>query len=83
MFPVRSWRSRTTSRCIARWRAFSTWPYMIVAVIGRPAAAAASIAATHSPVSIFPGQMTSRTSSTRISAAVPGTESSPAAFSRS
>ncbi len=61
---------------------FSTWPYIIVEVTSRPTDAAAAIASSHSSVRIFPGQITSRTSSTRISAAVPGTLSRPASCSR-
>ena len=54
---------------------------MIVAVLRRPSACAASITASHWPVTILSGQITARTSSSRISAAVPGSEPSPASCS--
>ena len=54
---------------------------MIVAVVRRPSACAASITWSHWSVAILSGQMTARTSSSRISAAVPGSEPNPASCS--
>ncbi len=51
---------------------------MIVTVLRSPTACAASMTSSHWPVLILSGQITARTSSSRISAAVPGSELSPA-----
>ena len=54
---------------------------MMVAVVRSPTACAASTTSSHCAVLILSGQMMARTSSSRISAAVPGSVPSPAAFS--
>ena len=59
----------------------STWPYMMVEVVRRPSACAARTTSSHCAVLILSGQMTARTSSSRISAAVPGSVPRPASFS--
>ncbi len=78
------------SRCRARvrtmWRAqligCSTEPNMIVMLERRPTEWAVRCASSHSSVEILSGQMRARTSSSRISAAVPGRVLSPASRSR-
>ena len=54
---------------------------MIVAVVRKPSPCAAAITESHWSVTILSGQMTARTSSSRISAAVPGSEPNPASCS--
>ena len=54
---------------------------MIVAVVRRPTECAVSMTSSHSSVEILSAQMRWRISSSRISAAVPGSVASPAAFS--
>ena len=51
---------------------------MMVEVVRRPSAWAARCTSSHCAVFILSGQMTARTSSSRISAAVPGRVPSPA-----
>jgi hypothetical protein len=53
---------------------------MIVAVVLMPRRWAFSTTSNHCAVLILSGQMTARTSSSRISAAVPGNEPRPASF---
>ncbi len=72
---------RSNARCVALCALVSTWPYMMVEVVRRPSLWAVSISSTHCAVVIRPGAITSRTSSTRISADVPGRLSSPASCS--
>jgi len=55
---------------------------MIVAVVRIPRSCASLMILSHSWLEIFPGQMTFRTSSTSISAAVPQSDPSPASFMR-
>ena len=54
------------------------WPYMIVAVVRNPTLWAVSMTSSHCSVLILSGQRMSRTSSSRISAAVPGKVPRPA-----
>ena len=78
------------SRCRARvrtmWRAqltgCSTEPNMMVMLERRPTLCAVRCASSHSSVLILSGQMRARTSSSRISAAVPGSVLRPASFRR-
>lgn len=58
----------------------STWPYIIVDVVGRPTSCAVVTTLIHSDVGSLPLVSTQRTSSSRISAAVPGSESTPDSF---
>ena len=53
-------------------RSASTWPNMMVAVVLKPTRCAASMTCNHARWSSLSGQITRRTSSSRISAAVPG-----------
>ncbi|OPY37549.1 MAG: hypothetical protein A4E40_01383 [Methanoregulaceae archaeon PtaU1.Bin059] len=78
--PVSSWISLMISRCRARSSTVSQWPYMMVAVDGIPREWASLIIRTHSAVDTLPGQITARTPSTRISAAVPQRDPRPASF---
>jgi len=59
----------------------STWPYIIVEVVGMPSACAVSMTSSHSSVESRPAASRLRTSSSKISAEVPGRESTPAARS--
>ena len=74
-----------SARVRTRWRATctgrSTVPNMIVTFERRPTECAVRCASSHSSVFTLSGQMTARTSSSRISAAVPGSVASPASFS--
>ena len=78
------------SRCRARvrtmWRAqltgCSTEPNMMVMLERSPTECAVRCASSHSSVEILSGQITARTSSSRISAAVPGNVFRPASFKR-
>ena len=79
--PVCSCRSRTCSRWRAQCRGDSTWPNMMVAVLRRPTRCAARITSSHCCVLTLSGQMIARTSSQRISAAVPGSVRRPASRS--
>jgi hypothetical protein len=58
-------------------------PNITVTVERRPAACAASMISTHRSTGNLFGEIRSRTPSWSTSAAVPGTEPSPAAFRRS
>ncbi len=80
--PVRCCCSRRASRWRAQLRRPSTAPYMIVVVERSPTRCAASWTASHCSVEILSGHSTARTSSSRISAAVPGSDASPASRSR-
>ena len=70
-----------SARVRTRWRATcsgrSTCPNMMVTFERRPTECAVRWASSHSSVSILSGQMTARTSSSRISAAVPGSVARP------
>ena len=61
-------------------RGVSTWPYIIVDVVGMPSACAVVMTSTQVAAGSLPLVSTQRTSSSRISAAVPGSESTPASF---
>ncbi len=58
----------------------STWPYMIVDVVRSPTACAVPSNVQPLVRSQLSGHRMARTSSSRISAAVPGTRASPASF---
>ncbi len=81
MPPVRSCRSRRASRCRAQWPMRSTWPNMIVDVVESPISWAVAIVDSQAAVSTLSGQIMRRTSSSRISAAVPGSVARPASRS--
>ena len=78
------------SRCRARvrtmWRAqltgCSTEPNMIVTLERRPTLCAVRCASSHSSVETLSGHRTARTSSSRISAAVPGSVFRPTSLRR-
>ena len=80
--PVSSWSARVRTRWRAQERGCSTEPNMMVTFELRPTEWAARWASSHSSVLILSGQMTARTSSSRISAAVPGRVRSPASRNR-
>ena len=61
----------------------STCPYIIVAVVGMPSPCAVVITSIQAAAGSLPLVSTHRTSSSRISAAVPGSESTPACLARS
>ena len=61
-----------------QWRGWSTWPYIIVDDVGRPTRCAAVTTSTQVRAGSLPLVSTQRTSSSRISAAVPGSEPRPA-----
>ena len=65
---------------MTQWPGWSTWPYIIVDVVGRPTRCAVLTTSIHCAVGSLPLVSTQRTSSSRISAAVPGSESTPASF---
>jgi hypothetical protein len=72
---------RASSRkCATQCRGVSTWPYIIVAVVGIPSPCAVVMTSTHEAAGSLPFVSTHRTSSSRISAAVPGSEPTPALF---
>ena len=74
-----------SARVRTRWRATctgrSTVPSMIVTFDRSPTSCAVRCASSHSSVFTLSGQITARTSSSRISAAVPGSVASPASLS--
>lgn len=76
--PVRSWIPRSTFRCPTQWCGWSTWPYIIVELDRSPTSCAVVTTSIHSAVGSLPLVSTQRTSSSRISAAVPGIVSRPA-----
>ena len=59
------------------------WPYMMVALERSPTRCAALTISTQRDVISLRGESTSRTASSRISAAVPGMVPRPASFSQS
>ena len=67
--------------CSARSALLSMWPYMTVDVVGMPTAWAVRMISHHLSTGILPGLMSFFTLSTSISAAVPGTDPSPASLS--
>ena len=75
--PVRSWMSRSTLRCPTQCLGVSTWPYIIVELDRRPTSCAVVTTSIHIDVGSLPLVSTQRTSSSRISAAVPGMVSEP------
>ena len=79
--PVRSCSARTRMMCLAQCWSFSTWPYMIVAVVLKPMLWAASMTCSHCSVLILSAQIISLTSSSKISAAVPGSVFRPTSLS--
>ncbi len=79
--PVSRCRARVTTRWRAHERGCSIAPNMIVTFERRPTAWAARCASSHCSVLTLSGQSTARTSSSRISAAVPGRVLSPASRS--
>ena len=80
--PVSRCSARVRSMCRAQLTGCSTEPNMMVMLERRPTLWAVRCASSHSSVLILSGQMTARTSSSRISAAVPGSVLSPASFRR-
>ena len=78
--------SRCNARVRSMWRAqltgCSTEPNMMVMFERRPTEWAVRCASSHSSVLTLSGQMRARMSSSRISAAVPGSVLRPASFSR-
>ena len=81
--PVSFCRLRSRSMWPATCSGFSMWPYMMVALERRPTECAALTISTQRAVISFFGESTSRTLSSRISAAVPGIVPSPASLSQS
>ena len=63
------------------WRGLSTWPYITVEVVRTPSACAVVMISTQVATSTFLWLKISRTLSSRISAAVPGIDPSPASRS--
>jgi hypothetical protein len=80
--PVRSWTDRITRRCPTQCAGVSTCPYIIVAEVGRPSSCAVVTTSIQTEAGSLPLVSTQRTSSSRISAAVPGSESTPASLAR-
>ncbi len=78
--PVRSWMDFSSLMCATQCDGVSTCPYIIVDVVGMPISCAVVTTSIHWSVGSFPLVSTQRTSSSRISAAVPGSESTPASF---
>ncbi len=60
----------------------STCPYIIVAVVGMPSSCAVVITSIQAEAGSLPLVRTQRTSSSRISAAVPGSDPTPASRAR-
>jgi hypothetical protein len=81
--PVSACRSRVRSRCLAQFRGRSTCPNMMVMLERSPTEWATRWTSSHSSVVTLSGQMIARTSSSRISAAVPGRLARPFRLSRS
>ena len=67
--------------CRTQWAGVSTWPYIMVEVVRMPSRWAVVMISSHWLVEIRPREMRSRTSSSRISADVPGSVPSPASRS--
>ena len=80
--PVRSWIERITRRWPTQCPGLSTCPYIIVDEVGRPSSCAVVITSIHTEAGSLPLVSTQRTSSSRISAAVPGSELTPASLAR-
>lgn len=76
--PVSSCSRLISLMCRTQCRWLSTCPYIIVAVVGMPTRWAVVMTSIHSAAGSLPLVSTQRTSSSRISAAVPGSESTPA-----
>ena len=70
--------SSRTRRWPTQWRGLSTWPYIIVEVVGSPTWCAVVTISIQLLAGSLPLVSTQRTSSSRISAAVPGSEPRPA-----
>ena len=66
--------------CFTQWIGCSTWPYMIVEVVGIPSEWAVVTTSIHWRVVIRPREIVSRISSSRISAEVPGSVPRPASL---
>ncbi|GIS99482.1 MAG: hypothetical protein CM1200mP26_11950 [Acidimicrobiales bacterium] len=75
--PVSSWRSRHRNRWRTQCSGRSMDPYIMVTLDRMPTACAVRWASNHSSVLILSGHSSARTSSSRISAAVPGTSADP------
>ena len=67
----------STRRCCTQWRGLSTWPYIIVELDRSPTRCAVVTISIQVCVGSLPLVSTQRTSSSRISAAVPGMVSRP------
>src|SRR4029453_5117371 len=76
--PVSACRARVRSRCRAQCRGDSTWPNMMVMLERSPTEWATRWTSSHSSVVTLSGQMTARTSSSRIWGAGPGRRAAPA-----
>src|ERR1017187_6251023 len=70
--PVRSWIDRITRRWPTQCAGGSTCPYIIVEEVRRPSSCAVVTTSIHTEAGSLPLVSTQRTSSSRISAAVPG-----------
>ena len=73
--------SRSSSMWFTQWLPFSRWPYIMVDVVKMPTLWAVRMTRIHCSVLTLFFDSTMRTSSSRISAAVPGTLSRPASRS--
>ncbi|CAM5682618.1 hypothetical protein SGLAM104S_00824 [Streptomyces glaucescens] len=78
--PVRCWMPARVRKWPSQWRGWSTWPYIMVEEERRPSSWAVVITSIQVAVGSLPLVRIQRTSSSRISAAVPGRESRPASF---
>ena len=78
--PVSSCTAAIVRRCCTQCCGESTWPYIIVELDGSPTLCAVLITSIQLAVGNFPLVRIQRTSSSRISAAVPGMLSSPASL---
>jgi hypothetical protein len=70
--PVSFWSVRRRTMWRATWTGVSTWPYITVDVVGTPSRWAVVMISIQVRTSTFLCERISRTSSSRISAAVPG-----------
>ena len=80
--PVRFCTSRVRTMCLAQCTGCSMLPNMIVMLERSPTEWAISWHSSHSLVVTLSGHSTSRMESSRISAAVPGSDARPASFIR-
>ncbi|CAB4590876.1 unannotated protein [freshwater metagenome] len=80
--PVRFCRSRVRTMWRAQWVGFSMLPNMMVMFECSPTSWATRWHSSHSSVFTLSGHNTARASSSRISAAVPGSDARPASFMR-